>query len=296
MSDLVVRHIPFTFDGVEFIWNRANPDFSVFINALSFWAIGLERYLVKAMKDADAVIADAKVAQEARLFLQQESVHTACHRRHVKALIQRYPGLQHALDSAIDHYDVMHRDSELRYLLAYAAALEGTFTPVFKMLIDNRATLFGDGDARVASLCLWHFCEEVEHRSSAVMVYDHVVGDPLYKVRSFMPMVRHVSGGFQMLLREFRKHVPGEWDALRHGSRLTRKLTIASGDPFATVPGRQRLATLRGVFASVMPGYDHDNQPLPEWADTWFEHWERGEDMTMFYGVRPVAERAPTVP
>ncbi|MCX6487811.1 MAG: metal-dependent hydrolase [Mycobacterium sp.] len=289
MSDLKVRHIPFTFDEVEFIWNRANPEFSVFINALSFWAIGLERYLVKTMKDADAVITDAGVAEEARLFLQQESVHTACHRRHVKALIARYPGLQHALDMAIDHYDVMHRDSDLRYLLAYAAALEGTFTPVFKMLIDNRATLFGDGDARVASLCLWHFCEEVEHRSSAVMVYDHIVGDPLYKVRSFVPMVRHVSGGFRLLLREFRKHVPGERDARHYGSPLTRKLAISPGDPFATVPGRQRLSTLRDVVASVMPGYDHDNQPLPQWADTWFDHWERGEDMTMFYGVRPDA-------
>jgi predicted metal-dependent hydrolase len=292
MSDLVVRHIPFTFDGVEFIWNRANPEFSVFINALSFWAIGLERYLVKTMKDADAVITDAEVAQEARLFLQQESVHTSCHRRHVKELIVRYPGLKEALDKSVEHYDVLHREGDLRYLLAYAAALEGTFTPFFKMIIDNRATLFGNGDARVASLCLWHFCEEVEHRSSAVMVYDHVVGDPLHKVRSFVPMVRHVSRGFQMLLREFRKHVPGERDAPHYGSHVTRKLSISPGDPFATVPGRQRLSMLRGVVASIMPGYDHDNQPLPEWAATWFDQWERGEDMTMFYGVRPETERA----
>ena len=287
MSDLVVRHIPFTFDGVEFLWNRANPEFSVFINALSFWAIGLERYLVKTMKDADAVITDPEVAQEARLFLQQESVHTACHRRHVKALITRYPGLQTALDRSVQHYDVMHRDNDLRYLLAYAAVLEGTFTPFFKMIIDNRESLFGDGDARVASLCLWHFCEEVEHRSSAVMVYDHVVGDPMYKVRSFVPMVRHVSRGFQMMLREFRSQVPGESNAPYYGSLMTRKLAILPGNPFVSVPGRQRLSMLRGVVASVMPGYDHDNQPLPEWAATWFEHWERGEDMTMFYGRLP---------
>ena len=95
-----------------------------------------------------------------------------------------------------------------------------------------------------------------------------------------------------MLLREFRKHVPGERDAPHYGSHVTRKLSISPGDPFATVPGRQRLSMLRGVVASIMPGYDHDNQPLPEWAATWFDHWERGEDMTMFYGVRPDAERA----
>ena len=276
MSDLVVRHIPFDFDGVEFIWNRANPRFAVGMNVLSFWAIGLERYLVKTMKDADAVITDAGVRREARLFLQQESVHTSCHRRHVKALIERYPGLQVALDKAVAHYDVLHRDSDLRYLLAYAAALEGTFTPIFKMIIDNRASLFADGDARVASLCLWHFCEEVEHRSSAVTVYDHVVGDSGYKIRAFLPTMRHVRQCHRILLREFSNQVPG-----------TRRLCDRPSAAFATVPVRQRISMLRQSFASILPGYDHDNQPLPEWAATWFDHWERGADMTMFYGVRP---------
>lgn len=289
MSDLIVRHIPFAFEGVDFMWNPTNPEFAVAMNALSFWVIGLERYLVKTMKDADAVITDAEVRREARLFLQQESVHTSCHRRHVKALIERYPGLQRALDNTVAHYDALHHDSELRYLLAYAAALEGTFTPFFKMLIDNRDTLFGDGDARVASLCLWHFCEEVEHRSSAVMVYDHVVGDPMYKVRSFFPMLRHLFQCQKMLLQEFQKQIPGEQGAPHYGSAMTRWISVTPGDPLATVPIRQRLSMFRRVFASLMPGYDHANQPLPDWAETWFEHWQRGDDMTMFYGVRPHA-------
>ncbi|CAN3127970.1 metal-dependent hydrolase [Mycobacterium sp. smrl_JER01] len=287
MSHLVVRHIPFQFDRVEFLWNRSNPEVAVAMNVISFWVIGLERYLVKTMKDADAVITDAEVRREAQLFLQQESVHTSCHRRHVKALIARYPGLAEALDKTVEHYDALHRDRDLRYLLAYAAALEGTFTPFFKMIIDNRASLFGDGDARVASLCLWHFCEEVEHRSSAVMVYDHVVGDPVYKIRSFIPMIRHVLQCQRMLLQEFQKHVPGESDAPHYGSRVTRRLGITPRNPFATVPVLERLSMVRGAVASIMPGYDHDNQPLPDWAATWFDHWGRGEDMTMFYGVRP---------
>ena len=292
MSDLVVRHIPFEFDGVEFIWNPANPQFALAMDILSFWAIGLERYLVKTMKDADAVITDAAVRMEARLFLQQESVHTSCHRRHVKALIERYPGLQAALDNSIGYYDALHRDGDLRYLLAYAAALEGTFTPIFKMIIDNRATLFADGDARVASLCLWHFCEEVEHRSSAVMVYDNVVGDPVYKVRAFIPMMRHVLRCHRMLLAEFRRQLPSETNGAEFGSGLSRTLMIGRGNPFATVPVRQRFSMYRGAIASILPGYDHENQPLPEWAATWFEHWERGEDMTMFYGARPDAASA----
>jgi predicted metal-dependent hydrolase len=287
MSDLHVRRIPFAFDGVEFMWNRSNPEFTVFINALSFWVIGLEHYLVKTMKDADAVITDPVVAEEARLFLQQESVHTSCHRRHVKALIARHPGLRGALDKTIAHYDALHGDSDLRYLLAYAAVLEGTFTPFFKMIIDNRDSLFGDGDATVASLCLWHFCEEIEHRSSAVMVYDHVVGDGVYKMRCFAPMMRHVIECQRMLLHEFQQHVPGEQGAPYYGSKLTRRVRFSPSKPFSTVPLRDRLSMFRGVAASIMPSYDHANQPLPEWAETWFAHFDRGEDMTMFYGVRP---------
>ncbi len=195
-------------------------------------------------------------------------------------------------DKAVAHYDTLHADSELRYLLAYAAALEGTFTAFFKMIIDNRQSLFGDGDARVASLCLWHFCEEIEHRSSAVMVYDHVVGDPYYKVRSFVPMLVHLMQCQRMLLREFQEHVPGEKNAPHYGSRLNRKVGVRPRDPFATVPMRQQLRMFRAAIASLLPGYDHDNQPLPDWAATWFDHWERGEDMSQFYGVRPNNEPA----
>jgi hypothetical protein len=35
MSDLKIRKIPFRFDDVEFIWNPANPAFSVYMNNIS---------------------------------------------------------------------------------------------------------------------------------------------------------------------------------------------------------------------------------------------------------------------
>ncbi|HET9731220.1 MAG TPA: metal-dependent hydrolase [Acidimicrobiales bacterium] len=283
MGDLQVRQLPFTFDGVEFLWNPANPAFSVFVNCISFWVIGLERYLVRIMKDADAHITDPRVRREARIFTQQEAVHSKAHRRHVKALIDRYPRLQAAVDSTVAHYDELYDGQDLRYHLAYAAALEGTFTPVFGMLIDCRDTLFREGDARVASLCLWHFCEEIEHRSSAVMVYDHVVGDHLYKMRVFPSVVTHVERGFESLLRQFREHVPGESEAEHYGTKLTRILG-GRANPLATVPVHQRLRVAWRATASILGNYDHDHQPTPAWADTWFAHYDRGDDMTRFYG------------
>jgi hypothetical protein len=52
----------------------------------------------------------------------------------------------------------------LEFRLAYIADTEATFTPAFKLMLDNEATFFQPGDDRVASLFLWHFVEEVEHR------------------------------------------------------------------------------------------------------------------------------------
>ncbi len=125
------------------------------------------------MRDAEPLIKDPAVLEEARTFRAQEAIHSMAHRKHVKALIARYPGLQIALDRLVAHFDALYEAKDLKYHLAYAGGLESIFTPSFTLLLDNRDVLFGGGDARVASLLIWHFCEEIEHRSSALNVYNY---------------------------------------------------------------------------------------------------------------------------
>lgn len=290
MSELQVRQPPFTFDGVDFLWNPVNPAFSVFANFISFWVIGFERYLVRTMRDAERLISDPEVRQEARLFTQQEAVHAKAHRRHVKALVTRYPELQAAVDLAVAQYDDLYDRHDLAYNLAYAAAIEGTFTPVFGMIMESRAVLFREGDARVASLMLWHFCEEIEHRSSAVKVYDDVVGDRAYKLRVFPSAVKHIDQGAESLLSIFQAHVPGEAGARHYGSRLARLLG-GRANPFAAVPAGLRIRGAWRAVRSAGRNYDHGNQPLPGWVDTWFSSYARGDDMTQFYGTTVDVER-----
>ena len=288
MSELQVRQPAFTFDGVEFLWNPTNPAFAVFANFISFWVIGFERYLVRTMRDAEGHISDPEVRQEARLFTQQEAVHARTHRRHVKALIARHPGLQAAVDSAVAQYDDLYDSQDLAYHLAYATAIEGTFTPIFGMILESRASLFRGGDARVASLMLWHFCEEIEHRASAVKVYDDVVGDRSYKLRVFPSAVKHIDQGAEELLRIFQAQVPGEAGARHYGSRLARLFGRAA-NPFAAVPVALRIPGAWRAVRSAGRNYDHANQPVPGWVDTWFACYARGDDMTQFYGriVKP---------
>ncbi len=286
MSDLQIRRIDFAFDDVDFHWNPQNKPFSVFINVISFWVIGLEKYFVRAMREAEARIDDPAVLAEARAFRQQEAVHAASHRRHVNALIDRYPELQSVLDDVVARYDELYESRDLDYHLAYAAALEGTFTPVFKLFIDHRDTLFADGDARVASLTLWHFCEEVEHRSSAVIVYDHVVGDTGYKIRTFPSAVVHLDSCFESIYQGFQRAVPGEAGADHHARRLRRYAGGPRTNPIGTVPRRTRMRSSIRALRSLGGSYDHEHQPLPRYAAEWFARFDEGEDMRQVYGVR----------
>src|SRR5436190_18849703 len=178
MTTLQIRRVPFDFTGdVPFLWQPQNPDFAIMANAIGVLAIAFEKYIVSTVRQAMPLITDAQVAEEADAFLRQEAQHARAHRLHMTALIRAHPGLQGTVDEAVAKFDALVDAKPLEFHLAYTAALEATFTPIFKLMLDHERELFRPGDDRVASLFLWHFVEEVEHRSSAMIIYRAVVGD-----------------------------------------------------------------------------------------------------------------------
>lgn len=274
MSDLKIRKIAFSFDGVPFIWNPENPSFSLGMNILSFFAVGFEKYICDAMRDVEPRITDPAILEEARAFRQQESIHSLAHRKHVKALIAQYPGLQQALDKTIASYDAHFAAKPLDYHLAYIGGLESVFTPTYKMILDQRQLLFGGGDARVASLLLWHFCEEIEHRSSGVAVYNSVVGKYFYRVGNFRNFMKHVKEVTDMLRAEFIEHVAG----------VTAEMF--KGSPNSALPRMAKLKAAMGMLAAQMPWHNPDHQSLPAYYHEWTDRFDRGEDMRQVYGLR----------
>src|SRR4051794_28894149 len=102
MTDLVIRKMPFDFDEpVDFNWQPANPEFAVFCNAFTFVAVPFEKYIIKVVRAAQDRFTDAGVAEEAEAFLRQEAQHSAAHRKHMLALIRRYPALEGVYDRAM---------------------------------------------------------------------------------------------------------------------------------------------------------------------------------------------------
>ncbi|AWG99597.1 metal-dependent hydrolase [Rhodococcus ruber] len=307
MTDLQIRRMNFAFeeDDVPFLWNEENPAFSSMANAVSFLAIGFEKMIVKMILQAKPLITDPDVAAEADAFMRQEGQHSTAHRQHVKALIVRYPGLRETLDAVIGEFDRLTAQTSLNYRLAYTADLEATFTPVFKLMLDNEATLFRPGDDRVASLFIWHFVEEVEHRSSALVVFDSVVGSDIYRMRVAPSVFRHVLHVIRLACQGFNDHVPLEdrgIDALsmfasyRRAQRLRRWLPLLRAQDhgpmpraFDDLPLAEQLVALAGVVRSQLPKHDPAHEKLPVLADVWFRRYEDGYDVTRWYTADAVA-------
>lgn len=299
MTELHVRRPRFDFTAdVPWQWNPASPAFSYFMNATSIIAVCFEQMIVAAVTEARPLISDPSVAEEATAFLRQEAQHSASHRKHVNALIAHYPGLQHTVDATMAEFDALTASTPLAYRLAYIADLEATFTPSFKLMLDNEASLFRPGDERVASLFLWHFVEEVEHRRSALVIYDAVIGDPWYRLRKVPAVVRHLLGVIAVIAEGVNTHIPESDRAVDartmhpwHGTRTALRQKISrdrhtAPPAFASVPRTQKLIAGWRVLLSQLPFHDPADEPLPGFADEWFARWERGEDVTRWYSSR----------
>lgn len=301
MTDLRIRKMRFAFADhpVPFIWNEDNPAFSSMANAVSFLAIAFEKMIGSMIPEVMPLITDPVVAEEADAFVRQEGQHAMAHRQHAKGLIKSYPGLKETLAEVIAAFDDLTANTPLKYRMAYTADLEATFTPVFKLMLDNDATLFAPGDDRVASLFLWHFVEEVEHRSSALIIYDAVVDDPWYRMRVLPSIVKHVLDVIQIACKGFNKHVPvqdRQVDSMSMFARYRRRQNLLRRLPFGrpadngTMPRafahlslREQLVALSGVVRSQLPNHNPAHEKLPVLAGQWFDRYDAGYDVTHWY-------------
>lgn len=307
MTDLKVRRIRFDFSQpVPVVWHPANPAFSHAVNLMSFIAICFEKMIVEAVQEARPSFTDPEVATEAQAFLRQEAQHANAHRQHVTALIKQYPGLQQTFDAIMSSYDAMTRTRSLAYRLAYIANLEATFSPSFKFLLDNEDRLFRPGDDRVASLLLWHMVEEVEHRSSALTIYNAVIGKRLYRLRVLPSVARHImSGLLPLYIDGMNTHVPEPdrvidartmsltWRVKQLAGTVTRQQRSRHQEVSGILDGVDRhdkLTALRGLVRSQNPFFDPAAEDVPDFAEQWFTRYEQGDDIAHWYGSQHRAE------
>ncbi|AKK28962.1 metal-dependent hydrolase [Mycobacterium sp. EPa45] len=307
MTDLIVRKMRFAFaeSPVPFNWNPSDPAFSCAANMLSFLFLAIEKMINATVHEALPGITDPDVAEEALAFVRQEGQHSMAHRQHAKGLIKAYPALQEVLDDMMTVYDELTATTSVKYRLAYIADLEATFTPTFTMMLNHADTLFAPGDDRVASLFLWHFVEEIEHRSSALIIYDAVVGEPWYRMRITPSVFGHTGAVIEKAVSSINQLIPLEErkvDATSMFGNPWLKASVAEKFPrlknyrqfqipdngpvqkfYPHIPLREQAVAALGVMRSQLPGHNPAKTKMPALAAEWLARYEAGYDVTRWY-------------
>lgn len=290
MAEINVRRPRFNFSGddIPFNWNPERPAFAMRCNFITMFGPAFEKFIVDATREAIPLIRDPDVVEEADLFLRQEAQHSAAHVKHFNALVRRWPGLQETMDAVNDSFAHLTATKPLAWRLGYVAALEATFTPYFKVFLDHEDKVLAPGDERVASLFIWHFCEEMEHRTSAIRIYRAVHDSYLYRLKAAAGVVRHVGAMLAVVSDGFQRHVPAEDgggygrllpkglfpNAIRDVVRATSELTDSRQATYAGVPKQEMLAMLAGLVRCQAPNHDPAVEPLPRFIDGWFDRYD----------------------
>jgi predicted metal-dependent hydrolase len=290
MTDLQVRRVRFDFASadVPFNWQAERPALAMQCNVISFFAPGFEKFIVDATRAAIPLMRRPLDVEEAEAYLRQEAQHSAAHASHIRALVKRWPGLQQTRDEVVASYDWLTATKPLAWRLAYAAVVEATFTPYFKVFLEHEDKLFRPGDERVASLFLWHFVEEIEHRSSALIVYNAVHGSYLYRLSTIPGVVKHLGEVISIIASGFEEHVPTDdggdygrimpkgfsYSAIRNSLATARQVNKSRYSTYSGVPRRELLTMLVGLVRSQAPSHDPQNEKLPAFAAQWFAKYE----------------------
>ena len=255
---MTVRRPGFTYPSpLPAHWNGRRPEFSHIVNAASLAMPYLEPYLIATMRAARDRVTDPALRSALDDYVAQESMHYMQHRRFNDRLValgyRCIEGLQARL--AAD-YARLGATRSLEFNLAYAEGFESMALAIGEMLIEDREHLFGDSESGVASLVLWHFVEEIEHKQVAFDMFEHVAGGYFRRVHGFLYATWHIFGltrrGYQALLKE-----DGLWRNLRSRLALARLLARI----FANMTPK--------LLRILVPGYDPRQVADPPWALAW---------------------------
>ena len=152
-----------------------------------------------------------------------------------------------------------------KFNLAYAAGFECMALGVGHWLVNEREYLFGQSDTRVASLILWHFVEEIEHKSVTLDVYNAVYGDYFYRIYGLfyatLHIIKHSRRAYKIMLKK-----DGLWNNLRSRWRLTKMI----------------LRFYKNMFTHIvdccLPKHDPQAIEDPAWSVAWIKRHNDGDE------------------
>jgi hypothetical protein len=185
MADITVRNLRFDFDEpIDLAVPEADLARMLPTLALSMTMPHLEPYLIRTMKVAIPQITAPGLAEDAKRFSQQEGHHFRNHatlnnriRESFDEAVQtRIRGIEADLEA---DYQRFTNEKPLRWNLAYAEGFEAMTCATALAMAETGVF---DGPLPGGEIWPWHMVEEIEHRTVAFGVFQHLVGSYLYRI------------------------------------------------------------------------------------------------------------------
>lgn len=257
-STLVVRRMPFSFDNdINVHWNAARPEWSYMVNGASLVMPYLEPYLIRTMKQVLPKLTDPALIQEVKDYIGQEAQHYQQHRKFNDIIKSKgYDEISVLEQQMLDEYTHFEKTKSLKFNLAYAAGFESMALTVGHWLIKNRDYLFGGSDSRVASLILWHFVEELEHKCAAYDAYQAAYGNYWSRLYGTLFAALHVMKfsrrGYIIMMKK-----DGAWRNTRNRLNIIKyNLRFITG-------------VLPKLIHALLPGHHPTDIDDPQWSKDW---------------------------
>lgn len=264
---MIVRRMRFPYpESLKAWWNPARPEFSHVVNAASLAMPFLEPYLIETMRKARERITDPQLLKDVDLYIGQESTHFRQHQQFNKRLAdlgyRSVPEMEQTLRA---DYEAFTRTRSFRFNVAYAEGFEAMALTIGHMLVEGREYLFGGADPAVSSLILWHFVEEIEHKSVTYDVFKALDGRYFWRIYGLLYATIHIMArtrqGYRAMLIE-----DGRWYTLSSRLALYRVLVRV----FARLTPR--------MLRILKPSYDPREVPDPSWVTAWWSMHRDGGD------------------
>lgn len=151
------------------------PEMSYGLVGISLSLPYLEPFLIRTLSEVKRHIKDPALLEQIRLLSAQEGQHFRLHTRFNKAVVQKFPALAALEEELAEDCRRFTATRSLKWRLAYAVSLEA-FTVAFSRFLFADQVLRDVQPAVVRDLFEWHAAEELEHRSVAFDLYEHLYG------------------------------------------------------------------------------------------------------------------------
>jgi uncharacterized protein len=254
---LTVRRMGFSYpDDIPTVFIEGQPEESYLNLGLSLLLPYLEPYLIRTMRAAKPRVSDPAIAKALDGFNAQEGQHYRQHARFNEVFRSRFEGLKAFEDAVAADYERFSTTKSLRWNLAFAAGFEALTSAMAISTIEFVDMSGWHPAAR--DLYLWHLVEELEHRTVAFDVYEHVGSGYLYRSAVSMFAQWHLLRFMQGVMKYLLRADPGAFE--RYGGASKHRARVAA------LNARSRRDLLGRWLRTYGPWYTPHTIAMPEKA------------------------------